>query len=137
MKRKDFLKNILLGSTGALVASPLYTTAASDKQKIRLSVNFIAGFEHYDGSDTESFLEIGMPLQLNREPHNQHDKNAVEIWTGDAKLGYVPRSANKTVANLMDQGTEVQALVLELDPSAFPNGSVKIELYYFNKIEEK
>jgi hypothetical protein len=61
----------------------------------------------------------------------------VEIWTGDAKLGYVPRSDNKAVAKLMDQGSEVQALVLELDPSAFPNGSVKIEIYYLKKIEEK
>ncbi len=137
MKRKDFLKNILLGSSGVLVTSPLNTTAEPAKQKIRLSVNFIAGFQHYDGPDAESLLEIGMPLQLNREPHNQYDKDAVEVWTGDAKLGYVPRSDNKTVAKLMDDGKEVQAFVLELDPSAFPNGSVKIELYYLKNIEEK
>lgn len=137
MKRKDFLKNILLGSTGVLVTAPLNTAAKPEKQKIRLSVNFIAGFQHYDGPEAESLLEIGMPLQLNRTPHNQYDKNAVEVWTGDAKLGYVPRTDNKTVAKLMDHGTEVQALVLELDPSAFPNGSVKIEVYYLKNIEEK
>lgn len=137
MKRKDFLKNILLGSTGVLITSPLSTVAVIEKQKIRLSVSFVAGFQHYDGPDAESFLEIGMPLQLNREPHNQYDKNAVEIWTGDAKLGYVPRSDNKTIAKLMDQGTEVQALVLELDSTAFPNDSVKIEIYYLKNIEEK
>lgn len=136
MKRKDFLKNILLGSTGVLITTPLNTTAKAEKQKIRLSVNFIAGFQHYDGPDAESLLEIGMVLHLNREPHNQYDKNAVEIWTGDAKLGYIPRSDNKTVAKLMDDGKEVQALVLDLDPSAFPNGSVKIEVYYLKNIEE-
>lgn len=76
-----------------------------------------------------------MSLQLNREPHNQYDKNAVEIWTGDAKLGYVPRSGNKTIAKLMDEGKEVQALVLEFEPSAFPN-SVKIEIFYLKNIEE-
>ena len=134
MKRKDFLKSVLLGSTGALVTSPLNTTAEQEKQKIRLSVNFVAGFQHYDGPDAESLLEIGMPLQLNREPHNQYDKNAIEVWTGDVKLGYVPRSDNKTVAKLMDDGKEVQAIVLELDPSAFPN-SVKIEVFYFKNIE--
>lgn len=137
MKRKDFLKNILLGSTGVLVTSPITSTAEPEKLRVRLSVNFVAGFQHYDGPDAESLLEIGMPLQLNCEPHNQYDKNAVEIWTGDAKLGYVPRDVNKTVAKLMGQGTEVQALVLELDPTAFPNGSVKIELYYLKSIEEK
>jgi len=78
-----------------------------------------------------------MPLQLNREPHYQYDKNAVEIWTGDAKLGYIPSSDNKTIAKLMDDGNEVQALVLELEPSPFPNGSVKIEVYYLKNIVEK
>ena len=79
-----------------------------------------------------SLLETGMPLQLNREPHNPQDKNAVEIWSGDAKLGYIPRSENKAVAHLMDKGVGVEALVLELDPSAFPN-SVKTEVFYLEK----
>jgi hypothetical protein len=135
MKRKDFLKNIFLGSAGTLVATPLPAESEPAKQKIRLAVTFIAGFQHYDGPDAESLLEIGMPLQLNREPHNNYDKNAVEVWTGDAKLGYVPRSENKTIARLMDKGVGVEASVLELDPSAFPN-SVKLELFYFKNIEQ-
>ena len=134
MKRKDFLKNILLGSTGALVTAPLAAQPEPAKQKIRLAVTFIAGFQHYDGPDAALLLETGMPLQLNREPHNSYDKNAVEVWTGDAKLGYVPRSANKTIAKLMDEGIEVQALILELDHSAFPD-SVKIEVFYLKDIE--
>ena len=133
MKRKDFLKNILLGSAGVLVTPPLPAESEPVKQKIRLAVTFIAGFEHYDGPDAASLLETGMPLQLNREPHNEYDKNAVEIWTGDAKLGYVPRSNNKAIVKLMDKGIEVQALILELDHSAFPN-SVKIELFYLKDI---
>ena len=134
MKRKDFLKNILLGSTGVLVTGPLPSESEPAKQKIRLAVTFIAGFQHYDGPDAQSLLETGMPLQLNREPHNNYDKKAVEIWTGDAKLGYVPRSENKTIAKLMEEGIEVQALILELDHSAFPN-SVKIEVFYQKNIE--
>ena len=135
MKRKDFLKTILLGSTGALVTAPLTAGSEPAKQKIRLSVAFITGFQHYHGPEVESQLEISMPLQLNREPHNRYDKNAVEVWTGDAKLGYVPRSDNKTIANLMDEGIEVQAVVLELEPSEFPYGSVKMEVFYLKNIE--
>ncbi len=85
MNRKDFLKNILLGSAGAMVTAPLPATAEPSRQIIRLAVTFIAGFQHYDGPEVLSLLETGMPLQLNREPHNPHDKNAVEIWSGDAK----------------------------------------------------
>jgi hypothetical protein len=134
MKRKDFLKNVLLGSAGALVTAPLSAESVPDKQKIRLAVTFVAGFQHYDGPDAVSLLETNMALQLNREPHNSYDKNAVEVWIGDAKLGYVTRSDNKTIAKLMDEGIEVRALILELDHSAFPN-SVKIEVYYFKNIE--
>jgi hypothetical protein len=134
MKRKDFLKNILLGSTGVMVTSPLQAESEPANQKIRLAVTFIAGFQHYDGPEAQSLLETGMPLQLNREPHNQYDKNAVEVWTGDAKLGYIPRSDNKTIAKLMDEGVGVEALILELDPSAFPD-SVKIEVFYLKNIE--
>ena len=134
MKRQDFFKNVLLGSAGALVTVPLSAESVPDKQKIRLAVTFIAGFQHYDGLDAESLLEVGMPLQLNREPHNQYDKNAVEVWTGDAKLGYVPRSENRIIAKLMDKGTVIQALILELDHSVFPD-SVKIEVFYIENIE--
>jgi len=135
MKRKDFLKNVLLGSAGALVTAPLSAESVPDKQKIRLAVTFVAGFQHYDGPDAESLLEGGMPLQPNRQPHNQNVKKALRILARDAKLGYVPRSNNKTISKLMDQGTEVQALVLELVPSAFPN-SVKIEVFYLKNIAE-
>ncbi len=134
MKRKDFLKNILIGSAAALVNSPLPAKTEPATQKIRLAVIFIAGFQHYNGPDAESLLETGMPLQLNRVPHNSFDKNAVEIWTGDAKLGYLPRSCNKTIARLMDKGVGVEALVLGLDPSAF-SYSVKIEVFYFKDID--
>lgn len=136
MKRKDFLKTILLGATGALVTAPLVVKSDPAKQKIRLLVTFITGFQHYDGSEAEPLLETGMPLQLNREPHNRYDQNAVEVWSGDAKLGYVPRSDSKTIANLMDEGIEVQAVVLELEPSAFPYGCVKMEVYYFKNKED-
>jgi hypothetical protein len=34
----------------------------------------------------------------------------------------------------MDKGVGVEAFVLELDPSAFPN-SVKIEVFYLKNIE--
>ena len=130
MKRKGFIKSLFLGSAGALVSGQVFSTEPKKQHKNRLMVDFIAGFQHYDGPDAEPLLEVGMPLQLNREPHNHFEKNAIEIWTGDAKLGYVPRSVNSTIADLMDKGSMVEAIVLELCPSAFPNGSVKVEVFY-------
>lgn len=129
MNRKGFLSSILIGAAGVLVPADKVVSKSGVKQKVRLGVDFIAGFQYYDGPDAESLLEAGMPLQLNREPHNRYDRNAIEIWSGDAKLGYVPRSGNKHIARLMDEGVNVQARILEIDPLSFPGGCVKMELY--------
>ncbi len=121
---------MLIGAAGAIVPAGQVISKSIETQKVRLGVDFIAGFQYYDGPDAEPLLEAGMPLQLNREPHNRYDRNAIEIWSGDAKLGYVPRAGNKPVARLMDDGVKVEAKILELDPHSFPYGSVKMELFY-------
>ena len=42
---------------------------------------------------------------LRREPHNRHDKFAIEVLTLEGhKLGYIPRQYNEIPARLMDAG---------------------------------
>lgn len=130
MNRKDFFRRLLLGSAGTLLIKNTNIAANPALQKIMLATDFIAGFKHYDGPEVETLLETGMPLQLNREPHNRYDKNAVEVYTGEAKLGYLPRNINHTIAKLMDQGIKIQAELKELNRDAFPYGSVKVEVWY-------
>jgi hypothetical protein len=98
-------------------------------QKIWLATVFIAGFSHYEGPEAESLLEEGMPLQLNRQPHNRYDRYAIEILSGEEKLGYVPRAENKTIAILMDKGIMVQAEIKELHPEAGFFDNVKVEVW--------
>jgi hypothetical protein len=130
MNRKDFFRRLLLGSAGTFLLKNTAIAATPARQRIMLATDFIAGFKHYDGSEIENLLETGMTLQLNREPHNRYDINAVEIYSGDAKLGYLPRNMNTSIALLMDQGIEVQAEIKELNRDAFPYGSVKVEVWY-------
>jgi hypothetical protein len=130
MKRKDFFRNLLMGGTGIfLINNSGKAKPASGTQKIWLSTLFITGFEYYDGPGTENLLMVGMPLQLNRQPHNRYDKNAIEVLSGEAKLGYIPRVDNKIIAYLMDEGIPVQAEIKELFPhSSFDK--VKVEVWY-------
>lgn len=130
MNRKDFFKKLLLGSAGTLLIKNTDIAATPARQKIILATDFIAGFQHYDGPEIENLLETGIPLKLNREPHNRYDKNAVEVFTGEAKLGYIPRIMNTSIALLLDQGIEEQAEIKELNMDAFPYGSVKVEVWY-------
>jgi hypothetical protein len=63
----------------------------------------IAGVNYQPGArGTLDRLKVGTPLQLRREPQNQHDTLAVSVWWGDQKLGFVPKSKNVEIAWLLD-----------------------------------
>ena len=120
-----------MGGTGIfLVNGPSKAASPVAMQKIGLATVFIAGFSHYDGPEAESLLEAGMPLQLNRQPHNRYDRYAIEVLSGEAKLGYIPRAENKAIARLMDKGVLVQAEIKELHPEAGFFDNVKVEVWY-------
>ena len=135
MKRKEFFKRIFLGGPGILLLGEGNTTVYVKKQKILLATVFISGYPYYDGPEVENQVETGMPLLLNRQPHNRYDKAAVEVFTGEAKLGYLPRPENREIARLMDHGTEVKAKITELTPDAYPFGNVKVEVWYEREFE--
>lgn len=126
MNRKDFFRRLILGSAGTLLLKNEVLAVKPAKQRVKLATEFIAGFKHYNGPEAENLLETGMTLQLHREPNNRYDKNAVEIFKGEAKLGYLPRNMNTTIALLLDQGIDVLAEIKELNRDAFPYGSVKV-----------
>lgn len=57
----------------------------------------IAGIFNYpDGKDVLKKLVLGQAMMSQREPSNQHDPNAIAIFTNSAtspvKLGYLPRT---------------------------------------------
>ena len=56
-------------------------------------------------------LAVGERLRLIAEPENPYDQNAVAVWRGDVKLGYVPRAANAPLARLLAEGATLEAEV--------------------------
>ncbi|BDZ75951.1 hypothetical protein Lac1_01340 [Claveliimonas bilis] len=57
----------------------------------------LTGTEHYYGSE---FLEPGMKVQLEKEPENKYDKEAIRVEIeGLGRIGYVANSIY-TVAKL-------------------------------------
>jgi hypothetical protein len=47
-------------------------------------------------------LPQGEPLTLIREPDNQYDKNAVQVWARGHHIGFVKGSQNRDLAMAMD-----------------------------------
>ena len=53
-------------------------------------------------------LKPGDAVTLVREPENKFDKNAVAVYVGAEKVGYIPKGKNVALAALIDQtGAEV------------------------------
>ncbi|MFO1433430.1 MAG: HIRAN domain-containing protein [Candidatus Competibacteraceae bacterium] len=76
----------------------------------------IAGLAYYDVQQVVRRLQPGTELCLVAEPTNPHDEFAVEVFYGECKLGYIPRSDNRHISRLLQQGVKLSCDVLEARP---------------------
>lgn len=92
----------------------------------------LAGTDYVDDIDgLLANVSEGDRLTLKRDPGNSHDTHAIKVFaeSGD-RIGYIPRRCNETIANLMDQGHEVFAIVQKIDAS---QRSVYVLVYRQNR----
>ena len=76
----------------------------------------IAGIEYYEALFVINEMKVGDKLILKLEKNNIYDENAVEIYYKDTKLGYIPRSANYSIARIMNAGWDIfEAFVQKID----------------------
>ena len=115
MNRRKFIR--------LMAAMPLLAVnikaQAKDQSTLLLQTN-VAGFRYYEGQRIWSGLDTNRPLILSREPHNPYDDKAIAIYWKSEKLGYIPRENNTVIANIIDQGLKVRALIHEKRKTAHP-----------------
>ena len=70
-----------------------------------------AGRPHADAIDSDA-VRPGSPLELRRQPDNEHDPNAIAVHAGDAQVGWVPREVAAELAPELDERRPWSALVL-------------------------
>lgn len=91
----------------------------------------VAGIAYYKADVVRHTLRRGQKLFLRREPHNQYDEQAIEVFSkSGAKLGYVPRHRNETIASLMDNGRTIFAKVTKVDTGHW--NDIRVELILCN-----
>jgi hypothetical protein len=129
MNRFEFFKRLFLG--GAAVVAAKYAGAGIPQKEtdVYLDSLHIAGFQFYQGTAMEGHLKEDDALSLKRQSDNPHDYFAVEVYRNNKKLGYLPRSDNKLIARMMDQGVNVSAKIRSIDLKAHPYNRVKIRVY--------
>ena len=70
-----------------------------------------AGRHHADAIESDSAAP-GRPLELRRDPANEHDPNAIAVHAGGAQVGWVPRELAAELAPQLDAGRVWAAVVL-------------------------
>ena len=72
-----------------------------------------AGPHHADALASED-VGPGQPLELRRDPANEHDPNAIAVYRagGGEQLGWVPREVAAELAPELDAGPSWSAVVL-------------------------
>lgn len=65
-----------------------------------------ANFRDPSAKEVVKALAIGEQLTLKRDPENQFDPNAIQVWAGDTWIGFIERGLAEELAPLMDAGTE-------------------------------
>lgn len=106
------------------------TTSHSYEPSRRIDSFHIRGFQYWDGAFVLAELKPGDKLSLCPEPDNPYDAQAIAIYLGDTKLGYVPREENETLATMFyfGHGDAFEAHVLQVDREAAPWNQVLVAI---------
>lgn len=81
----------------------------------------------------ENKLKKGEQLLLRREPHNEYDNFAIEVYNLDQqKLGYVPKHLNQVIATLMDQRCEITAMISSIFTTEWEPVNIRLYLQTYD-----
>lgn len=123
MKRRSFLQGMIAAPLGSLLFKPHHP-----KKGLLINKFSVAGFQYYDGRQIIGRMRIGEKLALIPEPANPYDEFAVKIMRNRAMVGYVPRSDNRHISRLLQQGSLLQCRVIEIRPADAPWHAVRVEV---------
>lgn len=91
----------------------------------------IAGFTYWEGCRAFGQMRIGTALRLVREDDNKFDPYAVAIYFKNFKLGFIPRSKNEAISQLLDLGYAniFDVRVQRLLPDQHPEKQVNVVVF--------
>ena len=90
---------------------------------------YMAGAKFYQLPWVLNELKVGDEVKLIPDPENRYDQNAVEIHVNEFKLGFVPRTNNLVLQQLLLANTTITARISVINAQADQWKQVKVTLY--------
>lgn len=88
----------------------------------------IAGLQHYRGNDLAELIQVGDTLNLEPEPDNAYDENAIMVMWHHNKMGYIPAALSSDIHRQIQNGVDIIATIIEIKPVRFGRKWIKIRL---------
>ncbi len=88
----------------------------------------IAGLQHYRGNDLAEMIQEGDELELQQQPDNAYDSNAIMVLWKNNKLGYIPASIARDIGRQIAAGVSVKATITEIKPVRFGRKWISVRL---------
>ncbi len=80
----------------------------------------LVGMQHRPGSwPIINACKTGEPATLVREPSNQYDRNAIQVWIRGAHVGFLAAKENAALAAWMDRQGPAPKSVLDIDVDCY------------------
>mgnify|MGYP001158207209 FL=1 len=101
-----------------------------EKKRYLLNKFSVAGFVFYDGPELIKSMEPGDELVMKPEPENIEDEYAVELYYKDTMIGHIPRSDNRHIFRLLNQGQDLVCTIRQVNPDeeTWQMCKVKVEM---------
>ena len=128
ISRKTFLMYLLQLPLFSGFAKYLYSF--KPEQHYLLNKFSVAGFFFYEGRTLLEKMKPGDILTMKPNAENMEDEYAVQLHFEDTMIGHIPRSDNKHIFRLIEQGKDLVCTIREIDPDAetWQMCKVKVEM---------
>ena len=128
ISRKTFLIYLLQLPLFSGFAKYLYNF--KPEQHYLLNKFSVAGFFFYEGRTLLEKMKPGDTLTMKPNAENIEDEYAVQLHFKDTMIGHIPRSDNKHIFRLIQQGKDLVCTIREMDPDAetWQMCKVKVEM---------
>ncbi|MDO4461767.1 MAG: HIRAN domain-containing protein [Bacteroidia bacterium] len=91
----------------------------------------IAGVQYHEALFCRDKMQPGCELRIERDENNKYDPEAVALYCGEHKVGYIPKGENKLLALLLEQGWGeiLEVYVYNVDLEQHPEHQYTINIY--------